>query len=841
MKLIRTFVISLLWLVLSLSAASVLGVVGAALYFAPGLPDVRQLQDFELHTPLRIFTRDGKLIGEYGEERRIAVEFDEIPVDLVQALLSAEDANFFEHPGVDPRGLARAGVELVSSGGAIQSGGSTITMQVARNYLLTLDRTFTRKIREILLALQMEQVLTKEEIFELYVNKIFLGNRAYGIAAAAETYYDLSLSELSLAQKAMIAGLPKAPSSFNPLANPERSLIRRNWILYRMRDLGYIDQAAYEEAVQAPITARRFAAQVEVDAPYVAEMARQFAMERYGDDTYTGGYRVHTTLDSRLQPHARDALTRGLIDYDTRHGWRGAEDSGIPSSLVEAQERTERRGLEEELSESPEVMETARQAAQSSQTRVEGIDGDVSNWLRMLERTPGFGPLQPAIVVESEGREMRVLDRNGELITLDWAGLSWAREYRSAFSRGPEPSSAAQIASRGDLVRILQHEEGSWRLSQRPDAEGSIVVLDPDTGAILALQGGFSFNASKFNRATQAQRQSGSIFKPFVFLAGLQDGMSAATVINDAPVVVQDGSNDIWRPVNSGGDFLGPTRLRVALAQSRNLVTVRILQSLGLDNTIEFLKGFGFSEGRLPHGLSLALGSASLTPVEMTNAYAVLANGGFQVSPWFVERVTRGNDDNVIDEALPRVACRECTEGATEVEIDGKRYPLAERVADPASVYILRTMLRDVIESGTGRAALEIGRRDIVGKTGTTNEQRDAWFAGYNDNLVATVWIGKDNNESTGEYGGRAALPIWIDFMRNALEGTPEAMPETPAGIVQARIDPNTGRRLHSDQPGGITEMFHPDYLPDYQPRSVSRELEDSSGSQGTGTYEAIF
>lgn len=842
MKLLKTSVISLLWLSLSLGVACVLAVFGAALYFAPGLPDVRQLQDFELHTPLRIFSRDGKLIGEFGEERRIAVDFEEVPEDLVHALLAAEDANFFDHPGVDPRGLARAAYELISSGGTIQTGGSTITMQVARNYLLTLDRTFTRKIREILLALQMEQLLSKEEVFELYINKIFLGNRAYGVAAAAERYYQKPLSELTLAQSAMIAGLPKAPSSFNPLANPERSLIRRNWILFRMRDLGYIDQAAYDEAVQAPITAQRFTAQVEVDAPYVAEMARQFAIEHYGEEAYTGGYRIHTTLDSELQPFAREALTRGLIDYDTRHGWRGPEEQGIPSSLVEAQERTERSGLEEEIDESPEVMETARQAAESSQSEIDGVEGDVSNWLRVLERTPGFGPLQPAVVVESEGREMTVLNEHGELLTLEWAGLSWAREYRSAYARGPEPSSASAIASRGDLVRILEREDGSYRLSQRPDAEGSIVVLEPDSGAILALQGGFSFNASKFNRATQAQRQSGSIFKPFVFLAALQDGgMTAATVVNDAPVVMQDGSNDLWRPVNAGGNFLGPTRLRVALAQSRNLVTVRVLQSLGVDNTIEFLQGFGFAESRLPRGLSLALGSASLTPLEMTNAYAVLANGGFQVTPWFVERVTRGSDDNVIDEATPRMACRECDDSATQVEIDGRVYPLAERVADPSAVYILRDMLRDVIESGTGRAALELGRQDIVGKTGSTNGLRDAWFAGYNDDLAVTVWIGKDNNETTGEYGGRAALPLWISFMDKALEGRPEAMPEAPADIVRVRIDASTGRRLYDDQGGGISELFHTDFLPDYQPRSVGQELEDSSGSQGTGSYDAIF
>ncbi|MCE8011106.1 penicillin-binding protein 1A [Billgrantia desiderata] len=841
MKWIKTLVFSAFWLLVSLTAAALLSVAGAALYFAPGLPDVRQLQDFELHTPLRVFTRDGKLIGEFGEERRMAVSFDEIPEDFIQALLAAEDAAFFEHRGVDPRGLARAAVELVSSGGDIQSGGSTITMQVARNYLLTLDRTFTRKIREILLALQMERILTKEEILELYVNKIFLGNRAYGIAAAAEVYYNKPLEELTLAEKAMIAGLPKAPSSFNPLANPERSLIRRNWILYRMRQLGNIDQATYEAAVQEPVTARRHVAQIEVDADYVAEMARQYAVERFGEEAYTGGYRIHTTLDSQLQPYARQALARGLIDYDTRHGWRGPEEREIPSSLAEAQARTERRGLEEELAESPEIMQTARQAAERSQTRVEGIEGDVSNWLRVLERTPGFGPLQPAIVVASEGREMRVLTRGGELVTLNWDGLSWARAYRSPRARGPEPSSASEIASRGDLVRILQRDNGSWRLSQRPDAEGSIVVMEPDTGAILALQGGFSFNASKFNRAVQAQRQSGSIFKPFVFLAALDTGlMTASTVVNDAPVVMHDGSS-LWRPVNSSGDFLGPTRLREALARSRNLVTIRILQTLGLDSTIEYLEGFGFSRSRLPHGLSLALGSADLTPLEMTNAYAVLANGGHRVSPWFIERVTRGSDDNVLDEARPAIACRSCDAGQTEVVIDGRTYDVAPRVADPTAVYILRDMLRDVIESGTGRAALSLNRNDVVGKTGTTNNQRDGWFAGYNDDLVVTVWIGKDNNESIAEYGGNAALPIWIDFMGNALNGRPEARPEPPAGLITARVDAQTGRRLADGQPGGITEIFHPDYLPDMEPRRVEQEIEQRSGSQGTGSYEAIF
>ncbi|HSP56781.1 MAG TPA: PBP1A family penicillin-binding protein [Halomonas sp.] len=854
MKYLRTLIFSAVWLVISLIAAASLGVVGAGLYFAPGLPDVRQLQDFELHTPLRIFTRDGKLIGEYGNERRMPVEYEQIPEEMVQALMSAEDAGYFDHRGVDPKALVRAAAELVSSGGDIRSGGSTITMQVARNYLLTLEQTFTRKIREILLALQMEQILSKEEIFELYVNKIFLGNRAYGIAAAAETYYSRPLDELTLAETAMIAGLPKAPSAFNPLANPERSLIRRNWILFRMRELGYIDRSSYDEAVQAPVTARRYVARTEVEAEYVAEMARQFAVERFGEEeAYTGGYRIRTTLDSELQPYARRALAGGLIAYDTRHGWRGPEQRDIPQSLVEAQERTEREGLEEELNESPEVMETARRAAESSQTEVEGIEGDVSNWLQVLERTPSLGPLAPAIVVAADGREMQVMARGGELHTLDWEGLSWARAYRGPRSRGPEPGSAAEIAAPGDLVRILERdveedgeengdEEEGYRLSQRPDAEGSLVVMDPDTGAILALQGGFSFEASKFNRAVQAQRQSGSIFKPFIYLAALNSGMmTAASVVNDAPVVQQDGSNELWRPVNSSGDFLGPIRLREALALSRNLVTIRVLQQVGLDATITFLEGFGFAESRLPRGLSLALGSAGLTPLEMTNAYAVLANGGFQVSPWFIQRIARGEEDNVLDEATPMVACRDCREGQERVEINGRTYPVAPRVADSGAVFILRDMLRDVIENGTGRAAMALNRDDIVGKTGTTNDYRDAWFAGYNSDLVTTVWVGKDNNETIAEYGGIAALPIWMDFMGTALEGRPLAMPEAPEEIVNARIDPRSGRRIEDNQGGGMQEIFHTDHLPDYQSRRVDRDVEQQSGSEGTGNYEAIF
>ncbi|WP_027965966.1 penicillin-binding protein 1A [Halomonas halocynthiae] len=842
MKFIKTLFSSVFWLLLAGLFAVCLAIAGAAIYFIPGLPDVRQLQSYELQTPLRIYTSDDKLIGEFGDERRMPVDFDEIPPQLIQALLAAEDASYFDHQGVDPKGLARAAVELGATG-SIQSGGSTITMQVARNYLLTLDRTYVRKIREILLSLQMERILSKEKIFELYVNKIFLGHRSYGIAAAAKVYYDRELSELSLAEMAMIAGLPKAPSAFNPLTNAERALIRRNWILFRMRELGHIDQAEYEEAVQEPVTAKRHQVQLEVDADYVAEMARQFAVTRFGKErAYTGGYNIHTTLDSRLQPMAQRALANGLIAYDTRHGWRGVEEEDIPRSLAEAQDRTERRGLEEELDESPEVIETARRAAERSETEIDGVDGDVSNWLQVLERTPQLGPLYPAIVVENNGREMRVMIHDGQLLTLDWQALSWARPYRSARSRGASPNNAADIAKPGDLVRVMQRDDESWRLSQLPDAQGSLVVLEPQTGAILALQAGFDFNASKFNRATQALRQSGSIFKPFIYLAGLNSGeMTPASVINDAPIVLRDGSRNLWKPSNSSRDFLGPTRLRVALARSRNLVTIRLLQSLGLSETIDFLGDFGFDKSRLPNGLSLALGSASLTPLEMTQGYAILANGGFRVTPWFIERVTQGEDHNLVEEANPEVACRSCPEGQETVDIDGKSYRIAPRVADEGAVYLLRDMLREVVERGTARGALPLNREDIVGKTGTTNGQRDTWFAGFNNDLAVTVWVGKDDNSSTAEYGAQAALPIWVDFMGQALEGKPESMPERPSSIITRRVDAATGRLLREGQGGGIQELFRADFLPSTQPVRVNKTIEEESSSQGTGTYEAIF
>lgn len=845
MTLLIKLLSSLFFLIVSALGAGALAVIGAALYFAPGLPDVRQLEDIRLHAPLRIYTRDGSLIGEFGQERRTPIEYDDIPQSMIDALMAAEDQHFFDHYGVDPRGLARAAVELVGSG-SIQSGGSTITMQVARNYLLTLDQTFTRKIREILLALQMEQVLDKQEIMELYVNKIFLGNRAYGIASAAETYYDKPLDQLNLAQVAMIAGLPKAPSSFNPLANSERALIRRNWILYRMRLLGMIDETAYQGAVQAPISAENHITQPDINAAYMAEMARQYALESFGEDAYTGGYRIYTTLDSELQPMASRALRDGLIEYDRRHGWRGPEKSGIPASLVDAQEQAGTAGLEQELTESPEIRTTARQAAARSEARVDGIEGDISNWLQVLGRTPTYGPLLPAIVVKADGQKMEVVTADRQRHILDWTDLEWAEPYLSPRSRGAAPSSASQIASRGDLVRVIEDSDGSLHLSQRPAAEGALVVQSSTDGAILALQGGFDFDASSFNRAVQARRQAGSIFKPFIYAAALEEGdFTAASIVNDAPVVEDDGSDELWRPVNSNLQFMGPMRIRPALARSRNLVTIRVLKKLGLDNTRTYLERFGFNRDELPDGLSLALGSADLTPLQMNNAYAILANGGYRVTPWYIDRVTQGLEgDTTLTKITPVTVCKVCEDDQTTVTIDDRTRPIAPRVADEEAVYIVNDMLRDVIQRGTGAGAKSLGRSDIAGKTGTTNGRRDAWFAGFNPSLVATAWVGKDDNESIAEYGSQAALPIWTGFMEAALKGTPDVPQERPPGVISTQIDPDSGLRLRDGEPGGIIEVFDAEHLPDFQPiqpRNLNQELEKSSGAEGTASPESIF
>ena len=769
----------------------VLVVAGAYVYVAPQMPEVDGLRDVQLQVPLRVFTRDGELMAEYGEQRREPVSVDEVPELMRLAFLAAEDERFEEHPGVDVVGLTRAAVNLISTREKTQ-GGSTITMQVARNFFLDRDKTYTRKITEIFVAMRIERELSKDEILELYLNKIFLGQRAYGVGAAAQIYYGKALDELTLPQIAMIAGLPQAPSAANPVTNPRRAMARRNYVLGRMHDLGYISTEDFEAARQAPITARLHSAVVEVSAGHVAEMARMEMVARYGEAAYEDGYRVYTTLDRDMQEEATRALRRGLITYDRRHGYRGPE-------------------AEVDLDEYPD--EAARD--------------------RLLAGHPrAGGGLWAGLVTQVSSNSATVYVGQGEEIELNLAAMEWARPYIDASRVGNAPQRVSQVVSPGHVIRVMRGEGGEgWSLAQVPAVEGAIVALDPEDGAVRALVGGYDFFRSNFNRAVRAERQPGSAFKPFIYSAGLAHGHSPASVFNDAPVVVADISLEgDWRPRNYSGRFYGPTRLREALAHSRNLVSIRLLDEVGVERTLDFLGHFGFERSRHPSGLSLALGSGSVTPLELTRGFAVFANGGYRVDPWFLDRIEDPYGE-VVFRTVPRRVCPPpcqvpahpdgdlvAVEGAA---LDGSAagtpaFVPAERTLPATNAYQMVSMLQDVITSGTGRRATALGRDDLAGKTGTTNDLRDAWFSGFNGDLVTSVWVGFDDYSSLGrrETGASAALPVWVDFMGKALEGRPERLPEEPRGMVTVRIDAETGKRVTHRTQRAIFETFTQDQLP---------------------------
>lgn len=807
----------------------VLGAVAAAglyLYLEPQLPSVETLRDIRLQQPLRVYTADEELIAEFGEYRREPVAYEDIPERLRDAFIAAEDENFYAHHGVDPVGMARAVLYLVQHQ-EIGPGGSTITMQVARNFFLSREQTYLRKLNEILLAMRIERELSKEQILELYVNKIYLGQRAYGIGAAARIYYNAEVDELDLAQMAMIAGLPKAPSFANPVSRPERALQRRAYVLRRMLETGVISQEEFAEASTAPVTATIHRDERPgVNAPFVAEMARAYAVERFGDDAYVDGYRIYTTIDSRLQREADRALRDNLLAYDRRHGYRG-----------------------------PEAQFDLDQHA------------DEDAWDRVLRDYRRVAHLRPALVVdvdESADRARLYLGR-GDYGELDLEAVRWARPYINESAVGDRPASVAQVLSRGDLVRVYPERiEGDdddedvqsvLRFSQVPAIEGSLISLSPASGAVVALAGGFDFGRSQFNRAVQAQRQPGSAFKPFIYSAALERGFSPASVVNDAPIVVEDDSLDrSWRPENYSRRFYGPTRVREALAQSRNLVSIRVLRDLGIPYTSEFMERFGFDAERMSPGLSLALGSAEVTPLQLTAAYAVFANGGYRVDPYLVSRIEDA-DGRTVFRAVPAMACEECAvvdpdtaeETVAEAVAEDNADPLAqqfrpaERVLPATNAFLITDMMKDVIRSGTGQRARELGRSDIAGKTGTTNNLRDAWFAGYNRHLVTTAWVGFDQSQNLGrgETGGRAALPMWIDFMGVALRDIPEESPVRPSGLVTARIDPESGLLTSSDNPRAIFELFQEDGVPERESR---RDRSGSgSGSTGGGRSEPLF
>lgn len=845
----KPFVITILWLTLAGTGGALCLLAGMYLYLSPQLPSVDALRDVNLQTPLRIYSADNHLIAEFGEKRRTPIQYAEIPQTFINALLAAEDAEFFEHHGVSIKGLMRAATQLVLTGRRA-SGGSTITMQVARNYYLSRRKTFVRKFNEILLALRIEQELSKEEILELYVNIIFLGNRAYGIHAASQVYYGKPLSQLSLAQFAMLAGLPKGPSTMNPIANPPRALERRNWILGRMLELDMIDQDIHDRAIIEPVTASYHGSNVDVDAPYVAEMARAKAIELYGLDAYTEGYSVYTTVRSRLQNSAQKAVIDGLINYDSRHGYRGPEQQlEVPEDyLASLNKQDSSASAAADSSDDNTDTVTPLEVESDQQTVTEQTSAEqvqqfafFEEWQKTLQNIPALGNLIPAAVISVAEQSVNLLLSDGSIVQLQWEhGLKSAAPYINENAVGAKPKIASDIVAIGDVVR-LQKEDDHYTLSQTPDAQAALVSLNPTNGAIISLVGGFDFNQSHFNRVTQAKRQPGSNFKPFIYTAALESGMTAASIINDAPIVFDDANlESTWRPENDGGRFDGPTRLRKALYRSRNLVSIRILQEMGIGTAIRGMSRYGFNEDELPRDLSLALGSHGLTPLEVVTGYAVFANGGYSVQPYLIERITDNNDTTVF-EAMPATVC-DCDPEEldappaedSEFTIDGdpfalpfaikqalglldpEDYPRAEKVLEDRVVYIIDSILQDVIRRGTGVRAKVLQRGDLAGKTGTTNGPIDAWFSGYNGRVVTTTWVGFDQNTKLGvrEYGGSAALPIWIDYMREALRNTSETPRTQPPGIVTVRIDPETGERARAGDPDAIFEIFREEKAP---------------------------
>ncbi|MDX1803554.1 MAG: PBP1A family penicillin-binding protein, partial [Alcanivorax sp.] len=761
------------------------------LYLAPQLPPASQLREVEYQIPLRIYTKDMKLMAEYGEKRRQPITFDEIPKPFIHAVLAAEDEHFFTHHGVDLKGLVRAAVELVRYR-EIRSGGSTITMQVARNFFLSRDQRFLRKFNEIVLAIQIERILSKQDILALYLNKIYLGHRAYGAEAAAQVYYGKDIGDLSLAQWAMIAGLPKAPSAYNPITNPHRAMIRRNWILQRMHQLGYITDEQRQQAQAEPVSARFHAARPEVEASYLGEMARLKAAKLVPNDIYTDGIRIITTLDSKRQQEAVHALREGLHEYDERHGYRGPLGKVDLSKLPALP--AARQADNEDLPAPDDQPLPEDQAAQepAAQETVTGMDPAIASWTKALHKYKRIGPLHPVIVTAIGEKTAQILFRDGKRAQLAWDDIKWARPQLNVKYVGKEPHSTADVFKAGAFIYVRpvgQGDQRHWRLAELPKAESALVSLDPDTGAVQALQGGYSFAASNFNRAIQAKRQAGSVFKPFIYTSAMENGFTPATIINDAPVVFDDDNLETtWRPTGASGKFYGPVRMREALYRSLNLVSIRILRQIGIDKAMETLKRFGLPTDTFQHDLSLALGSASVSPMQIATAYSILANGGYRVKPWYISRI-EDSEGNVLWKA-PEV--KFCDDDCPDGTIDGNdQTPLPEadhkaeqpapslasllqkktsqtpagsadkdqappetiqpptvyapRVVDGRIIWLMNSIMKDVIKRGTGTRALVLGRDDLAGKTGTTNDQVDAWFSGFNRDLVATCWVGFDN------------------------------------------------------------------------------------------------
>ncbi|TAN51695.1 MAG: penicillin-binding protein 1A [Methylococcaceae bacterium] len=803
-------------LILSLNGAIalLLVVLGLYLHIEPQLPAIDALRETKLQVPLSVYSRNGELIAQFGEKKRTPVTFEETPEKLVQAILSAEDDRFFDHPGVDYQGLLRAAFKFLRTGEKRQ-GGSTITMQVARNFFLSSEKTFLRKFKEIFLALKIERELGKKEILELYLNKIYLGHHAYGVGAAAQLYFGKPLPELNIAQFAMLAGLPKAPSSYNPFTAPDKALARRNFVLQRMHKLNFISAAELQAAMAEPIKVQASSNAIVLNAPYMAEMVRNQMVEVYGEDAYINGYKVFTTLDSRLQDVAEKSLRRALHEYDERHGYRGPQEHlALPlyPSPHPKGERSEGSG------------EQGRRGFDSMEEK-----------LKTLEKV---GDTLPAVVVAVADKSAQVRLVNAVTVDIPWEGLNWARRQLAEDRLGAAPRTAKDVLQVGDVVRIRALDEHAYTLTQLPEVAGALVALNPDDGAILALEGGFDFFRSKYNRAVQAHRQPGSGFKPILYSMALEQGYTLASLLNDSPFVYTDPwQNKEWRPHNYNGRFVGEIRLREALIHSINLPAVRLLNDIGVDKAIEAANRFGLPKEQLPQGLSLALGSGSATPLQMARVYAVFANGGYLIKPYFIQRVETQEGER-LSSVTPLQACRNCSADAVPTGDNA-----APRVLSPQIHYLMNSLLQDVVRRGTARKALELKRNDIAGKTGTTNEQKDAWFNGYTPGLVTVTWMGFDASLPLGhgETGGHAALPMWIDFMKEALAGQPEQSFPQPEGIVSVKINPDTGLLAGPEDADVITELFQDNALPPMQATDQPEEGDGEPAAPTDSGMETLF
>jgi penicillin-binding protein 1A len=758
------------WILSFLASLLLTGFIVLALLYAwlaGQLPDVSQLKNVQLQVPLQVYTRDDKLIGEFGPIRRLPVTYEQIPPLFIKALLATEDQRFFEHGGVDVYGLLRAAVNLAITGTKSQ-GGSTITMQVARNFYLSREKTYTRKLQEIMLAIKIDQELPKEKILELYLNTIYFGQQAYGIAAAAQAYYGKTLDQLTLPEMAMLAGLPQAPSAVNPVSNPAAAKIRRDHVLARMVEIHDITQPQYEAAVNTPLDASYHGRPVQVWAPYIGEMARTMMAATFGENAFTRSYKVYTTVDSRLQVYANQAVRKGLLAYDQRHGYRG------PIAHLPAIVRAPVPVIE-----------------------------------KYLSLIPYANGLRPAVVMHVSDKAIDIFLKNGQSAAILSSGYAWTGS-----------TSATRILRPGDVIWANLKEDNTWQLAQIPQAQAAFVSLQPDTGGITSLVGGFDYRLSNFNRIAQALRQPGSGFKPFIYAAALDDGYTLASVFDDAPIVLPDPSSPDgeWRPQNDDHVFEGPMRLRDALTSSVNMISIRLLQSIGLEYFVHYVTRFGFDPKQLPRNLTIALGTPDITPLQLVNAYAVFANGGYRVNPYLIDKVVDVNG-KVVFQYQPKPP---------------------QRVLSPETDFLIVSALKSVIAAGTGSQASSLGRSDLAGKTGTTNDYTNGWFNGFNSDIVATAWVGFDQLKSLKEYGSKAALPIWIDFMGKALNGLPEHTVPQPEDIVSVKIDPATGL-LGPDQTNGIFEYFTQDTVPQQTASAAAATAGPSGNGTASDSGEPIF